>query len=128
MGLKKVKGGKLITWYENEILELPIHETYAEKATEKIEILLNESKDDCWIYRRDSRIQRKMKKTILTTAEGIPYLSPEITLLLKSKNPEPKDETDFRNIVNFLDDEQKAWLQTSLKLLNSAHPWIESLN
>nr|WP_054024938.1 hypothetical protein [Bacillus sp. FJAT-28004] len=125
---KKVQGGKIITWSENEILELPIHETYAEKVTEKIEILLNESDNDWWIYRRDSRIQREMQKTILITANGIPYLSPEITLLFKSKNPEPKDEKDFKNIVNYLDGEQKAWLQTSLKLVYTEHPWIESLS
>jgi hypothetical protein len=110
----KVKGGKVITWSENELLQLPIHETYAEKANAKIEILLNESEEDFWIYRRNSRIQRKMNKTILTTANGIPYLSPEITLLFKSKNPEPKDEMDFRNTVKFLDDEQKAWLKHRL--------------
>ncbi|SDP28271.1 hypothetical protein SAMN04487897_1645 [Paenibacillus sp. yr247] len=124
----KVQNGIITPWKRNEILVPPIHETYAEKGFEKIEILLNESNAEYWIYRRDTRIQREFNKTILTTNSGIPFLSPEITLLYKSKNPRPKDEIDFRNIYEYMSIEQKQWLQYSLKLIYTEHPWIELLS
>ena len=126
--LKKVQNGIVLAWEKNEHLALPIHETYAEKASEKIEILLNESDSECWLYRRDSRIKRELGKAILTTNHGIPFLSPEIALLYKSKNPRPKDEMDFGSSCNYMSDEQKQWLQESLKLTYTEHPWIELLN
>ena len=56
---KKVQNRNVLPWQRNEHLALPIHETYAEKAHEKIEILLNELDGEHWLYRRDSRIKRE---------------------------------------------------------------------
>jgi hypothetical protein len=125
---RKVQNGIVTPWKGDELLVPPIHETYAEKEIKKIEILLNESDAEHWVYRRDTRIQRELIKTFLTTNSGIPFLSPEIALLYKSKNPRLKDEIDFRNIYEYISIEQKQWLQHSLKLLYAKHPWIELLN
>lgn len=125
---KKVQNGIVIPWERNEHLVPPVHETYAEKVTEKIEILLNESDAEHWLYRRDTRIKRELSKAFLTTNNGIPVLSPEIALLYKSKNPRPKDEMDFRNMYEYMSMQQKLWLQDSLKLIYSKHPWIDLQN
>jgi hypothetical protein len=124
----KVENGIVTPWGHGEFLLPPIHETYAERWNEKIEILLNETDGDNWIYRRDSRIHRKLQIAVLTTKNEIPILSPEITLLYKSKNPRPKDMMDFANIYKHLDLEQKQWLQESLKLIYIEHPWMALLN
>lgn len=125
---KKVQNRTVLPWVRNEHLALPIHETYAEKANEKIEILLNELDGEHWLYRRDSRIKRELDKACLTTNSGIPILSPEIALLYKSKDPRPKDEMDFRNIYNYMSMEQKQWLRNSLKMIYIEHSWIDLLN
>jgi hypothetical protein len=124
----KVHNRKVLPWERNEFLALPIHETYAEKANEKIEILMNEVDRGYWLYRRDTRVKREIDKAFLTTNSGIPYLSPEIALLYKSKYPRPKDEFDFRNIYHYMSMEQKQWLQESLKLIYTEHSWIDMLN
>ena len=121
---KKVNNGMVTPWNKGEILVSPIHEIYAEKSNKKVEILLNESDGDDWIYRRDSRIRRKLEKIFLTTKNGIPILSPEIILLYKSKGSRPKDEKDFRNTYEYMSFEQKQWLQESLKLIYNEHSWI----
>jgi hypothetical protein len=51
VAFKKVQNRTVLPWARNEHLALPIHETYAEKANVKIEILLNESDGDHWLYR-----------------------------------------------------------------------------
>ncbi|UUZ94882.1 hypothetical protein LJK87_10420 [Paenibacillus sp. P25] len=53
---RKVVAGEVKPWSPGEWLELPIHETYAEKSDQKIEILLNEFDGANWVYRRDKRI------------------------------------------------------------------------
>ncbi len=120
----KVANGVISSWDENEWLPLPIHETYAQHKSEKIEILLNEKTEDVWVYRRDSRIIRELQKTILYTKEEVPFLSPEIALLYKSKQPRSKDIQDFNHVFEKLYHEQKSWLTHALKTLYKDHPWL----
>jgi hypothetical protein len=125
---KKVTNGKFEAWQLGEWLNSPIHETYAERLNEKIEILLNDLEGENWIYRRDSRIRREVSKIVDVNDENIPFLTPEVTLLYKSKNPRAKDELDFRNTLPHMNFEQKQWLINSLKTVYEDHPWIERLN
>lgn len=125
---KKVDKGKFAHWEKGEMLNLPIHEAYAENENEKIEILLNERDTHNWVYRRDHRIRRDVNKAILFTDKGIPFLSPEIVLLYKSKHPRPKDEQDFRNVYKHMSVEQKSWLREALNIVYAKHDWIELLN
>jgi len=121
---KKVIHGEIESWALGENLELPIHETYAERLDKKLEVLLNESEGTDWIFRRDSRIRKPKSEIILKTSEGIPYLCPEIVLLYKSKNPRAKDQMDFDNIIELIETERKEWLMNSLKIIYTEHPWI----
>ena len=62
-----------------------------------VELILDEGDREVWIYRRDERIRRSMPAVVQQNAEGLPYLSPEIQLLYKSKAPRNRDEVDFSN-------------------------------
>lgn len=121
---KKVKQGKIEPWGNGERLELPVHETYAERDDQKIEILLNELDGEDWVFRRDNRIRRPVTQIFMKSPENIPYLSPEIVLLYKSKNPRSKDEIDFHNTIELLDSDRKQWLKDTLKTIYEEHPWI----
>lgn len=121
----KVQNGAVLSWERNECLSLPIHEIYAERGNETIEILFNECDHAYWMYRRDHRIKREFDKAILFTDQGIPYLSPEIVLLFKSKTPRPKDELDFQHGYGSMSLEQREWLQGSLKVIYKSHPWMD---
>ena len=55
-----------------------------------------------WICRRDEAIRLPIAQIVLRTADGIPYLTPEIVLLFKSKATRDKDEADFARALPHL--------------------------
>jgi hypothetical protein len=57
------------------------------------------------------------------TDAGLPYLAPEIQLLYKSRNPRPRDESDFRLIAPRLDGDARAWLNDALARTDPGHAW-----
>ncbi|MED3552554.1 nucleotidyltransferase domain-containing protein [Cytobacillus praedii] len=124
----KVIKGHFHTW-GSEFLELPVHEIHASNMLngDKIEILLNETKDNDWIFRRDSRISYPLNSVWSFTKKGIPYLNPEIVLLYKAKNTREKDHQDFMTIKDYLDNEKKKWLRYVLELHEPEHKWLQFL-
>lgn len=110
-------------------MELPIHKVYVfnENTNEHIEILLNESNNNEWVYRRDLRICKPLNTIYSYNKLGIPYLNPEIVLLFKAKNTREKDNQDFDFVINQLDDKKREWLSKNLKLTNPNHQWIDYL-
>ncbi|MCD8778032.1 hypothetical protein MXE81_12415 [Mammaliicoccus sciuri] len=121
---KKVVNGQFYEWGD-EFLELPIHEIYIvnDETDEHIEILLNELKNNEWIYRRDLRISKSLNTTYSYTELGIPYLNPEIVLLFKTSHTREKDNQDFEFVIKRIDDKEREWLSKSLKLYNPNHKW-----
>ena len=125
---KKVVKGELYIWGD-EFLELPIHEIHASNSlTENhLEILLNETKDNYWIFRRDTRISLPIDLIWRISNTGIPYLTPEIVLLYKARHTREKDHQDFHTIKDYLQYEQKQWLRAALELHEPNHTWIQFL-
>ncbi|MDM5197272.1 hypothetical protein QUF79_04410 [Fictibacillus enclensis] len=99
---KKVCTGEFQIW-RDELLELPVHEVHAvnKKNGDHLEILLNESKENHWIFRRDLRISYPVHLLFRYTENSIPFLSPEIVLLYKAKNTREKDHQDFMRVKDF---------------------------
>ncbi|MGM7635027.1 nucleotidyltransferase domain-containing protein [Bacillus sp. Hm123] len=126
---KKVIKGEFHAW-GNEFLELPIHEIHASNGLndENIEILLNETKEDNWTFRRDLRISYPINSVWNITKTGIPYLKPEIVLLYKAKNTREKDYQDFVAVKDYLEDDQKKWLRDALEIHEPEHSWIQFLS
>lgn len=80
-----------------------------------------------WICRRDSRIRLDASRLISRTAEGIPFMQPEVVLLFKAKAVRPKDELDFAAALPRLDVERRDWLRAALTLVHPGHPWLGPL-
>lgn len=128
--LKKVINGEFSVWEKDEFLEPPVHEIHCfneKRQPPLLEVLLNETKGEEWIFRRDKRITKPISKLFLTTTSGIKFLRPEVVLLYKSKNPREKDEQDFQTAAKYLDFESKEWLRDSLSICYTRHPWLQSL-
>lgn len=125
---KRVIKGEFHSW-ENEFLELPIHEIHASKVLngDNIEILLNETKENDWTFRRDLRISCPISSVWSITKTGIPYLKPEIVLLYKAKNTREKDHQDFVTVKDYLEDDQKKWLRDALEIHEPEHIWLQFL-
>ena len=127
---RKIAGGKKEVWQRGEWLALPVHEIHCLNELmppTQIEILLNESNETEWIYRRNDKVRRPLDKIQLERGAGVKFLCPEIVLLYKSKLPRAKDERDFLAVVERLDAERKKWLKDAIEVCDSKHPWLQSL-
>jgi len=91
------------------------------------EILIANNDNDQWLCRRDPSIHRSLDSLVLFTSEGIPYLTPEIQLLYKAKDPRPKDQLDFLHALPLLTAGQHAWLAESLAQIAPQHEWLAAL-
>ena len=84
--------------------------------------------DDCiWMYRRNQWLSLSRDLTVEQTADGIPFLRPEVVLLYKAKATREKDELDFATTLPTLDDEAKQRLCGWLERAHPGHAWIGRL-
>ena len=114
--LQYVSKGVLSPWKKNTFIELPIHEIHAFHRQTKnacgnqLEILMNETKGEDWIFRRNPNVRLPVNKLFIRSVSGLPILCPEVVLLYKAKINEAKDKQDFQNTYPLLSVEQKEWL------------------
>ncbi|MEU8990587.1 hypothetical protein AB0C98_29950 [Streptomyces sp. NPDC048558] len=80
-----------------------------------------------WICRRDERLRLPYDAIIERTAEGIPYLVPELVLLFKAKAARPKDQADFDGALPQLSQARRDVLTGWLTRVHPGHPWLERL-
>lgn len=80
-----------------------------------------------WICRRDGGPRLPYEAVIERTADGIPYLAPELVLLFKSKQVRPKDEADFEETLPHLDPDQRSTLAGLLARVHPGHVWLDRL-
>jgi len=127
---QKVVNGERSVWHRGELLEPPIHELYCLNETadpKQFEVLLNESNENEWVYRRNEKVRRSLAKCQLTSGAGVKFLCPEVVLLYKSKRPRAKDERDLAAVVNHLEEERREWLRNSIAACEPEHHWLQSL-
>lgn len=90
------------------------------------DIILMDAIDDCWRYKRDQRVTRRIDE-ILWTKEGITYLRPEVQLLHKAPGLRPKDQQDFERCLPLLDPAARTWLIAALECAHPEQPWLDDL-
>ncbi|MGE7837580.1 nucleotidyltransferase domain-containing protein [Viridibacillus arvi] len=131
--LYKAEKGKLIPWADDEFLNSTIDVWVCKNIDSPwaFQIMLFDTEESNWVYRRENSITRAMVELFLMTTEGIPYLKPEVQLLYKagSSKVRGKDVNDFQTILPILTAKEKEWLKESLKKqFPEGHPWIKYLN
>lgn len=89
-----------------------------------LQVNLNDSEGDRWVYRRDRRVGRPLGEVVLRTREGLPYLAPEVQLLFKAKDPRPMDEWDLEAVLPILSRERRSWLDLAISKAHPDHPWL----
>lgn len=90
----------------------------------RFELLLDSSERGEWIFRRDSRVRLPLDALVRRSADGYPYLRPEVQLLYKSKAQRPKDEADFDAVAPLLDPSARRWLRAALERIEPGHGWL----
>jgi hypothetical protein len=68
------------------------------------QVMIIDSENDYWIYKRNDTIRRKLTDFGLTTSEGVPYIRPEIQLLYKGGSSliREKDYSGFRECLTYI--------------------------
>ena len=89
--------------------------------------MLDDSRDDIWLFRRAPEIRRPLSELVRVTPVGIPYLAPEIQLLYKAKRPRQRDVVDFNRTLPRLDVDSREWLLRALLVVHPQHEWINAL-
>jgi hypothetical protein len=90
----------------------------------RLDVMLEGGGPDEWVCHRDARIRRPLAEATGVTADGIPYLRPEIVLLLKARYSRPKDEADLDAFLPRLDAPARGWLAHTLAWLHPGHEWL----
>jgi hypothetical protein len=86
--------------------------------------MLDEACGQDWRSQRDPRISRPIASLGRVTADGIPYLAPEIQLFYKAKAARRKDQADFAAVLPVLTTPQRQWLHDAITLAyDQRHPW-----
>jgi hypothetical protein len=79
-----------------------------------------------WVSHRDPRIRRP--EAVGCTADGIPYLRPEIVLFTKAKRTRDKDEADFAATLPELDQAGRVWLAQAFATAHPGHRWLARID
>jgi Aminoglycoside-2''-adenylyltransferase len=105
------------------------HQTWAYDRAAKVwrfDVFREPHKGDTWICRRDTSIRRPYAEVFDLSADGIPYLRPEICLLFKAKAVRDKDRMDFEATLSRMSATQRMWLHAALKRVHPDHDWISA--
>ena len=124
--LRYVIDGQFYDWEQNQHLTLPIHEIHGTDGDgSSLEILLNETDDTTWYFRRNTLIHYPRYDTFITSPSGIPILAPECVLLYKAKWCETKDNHDLKYALPYLNEDQKIWLASAIEMNHGSHHWLK---
>ncbi|MFF7978090.1 nucleotidyltransferase domain-containing protein [Streptomyces sp. NPDC007901] len=80
-----------------------------------------------WICRRDESLRLPYGAVVERTADGIPYLAPELVLLFKAQGTRPKDQADFDGVLPLLSGARREALAGWLTRVDPGHPWLAGL-
>ncbi len=122
--------GRILPWVDPEDLDDSVFGVWIRPAPDapwQLEVMLADGDRDEWRFRRDPSITMSWDKLIRTTMAGIPYCTPEVQLLYKSKQARPKDDVDFARCLHRMSVEQRSWLVDAVARTSPSHPWIGAL-
>jgi uncharacterized protein (DUF952 family) len=128
-------GASLSTW-DGSRIEPPFHQVWARHGPGRpatveefaadptmLGFLLEQGHERRWVFRRHPAVTRPLQELGAATADGVPFVRPEIALLFKAKAPRFKDQRDFDRCLPHLDAPARAWLASALHQAHPGHAW-----
>jgi hypothetical protein len=122
--------GTLRPWRRGELLARGVDDVWCRPSASapwRIQIMLDEAEGDEWVSRRNPAVRRALTGLGDVSADGIPYLRPEIQLFAKARGTRPKDEQDFAAALPVLDASRRQWLAHAFRTTFGEHPWLAGL-
>lgn len=125
--LFSMSDGSLSRWRRGDALEGSVFGIWGrphDAAPWAVEVMLADGDRSEWRFRRDPTITMPGNRLVRITQDGVPYCTPEVQLLYKSKMARPKDDIDLAHCLHRMTAGQKRWLFDSVVRLTPHHPWI----
>ena len=99
----------------------------SQNAPWRFEFLFQEINDGIWTFRYDDSVQHSVDEIGGFSAASIPFLLPEISLLLKALRLRDVDEGDFQRVLPNLNQSQREQLSIDLGKIKPEHLWLSAL-
>jgi hypothetical protein len=96
-------------------------------GTYVVDVMREPHEGPTWICRHHPTIRLPYAEIICHTADGIPYLRPELALLFKAKYARPKDQADFDGVLPELSPAQRERLAELIGRGYPDHAWLARL-
>jgi hypothetical protein len=126
----EAKDGRLTRLLPGQVPRLDVHSLWCRPANATrwmLELMLDESDGETWVYRREPSIRRPLSAAIRTSNSGLQYIAPEIQLLYKARWLRPRDQRDFEAVAPRLDPMAREWLIDALDRAEPGHVWLSAL-
>jgi hypothetical protein len=123
----EAKDGLLSRLREGDTPGADVNSLWCRPANETdwtFELMLDDSEEDRWVFRRDPSIRRPLSLAIQRDPRAIPFLAPEIQLLYKARTVRAEDQADFDLVGPLLDSDARKWLEAALRKLYPRHVWL----
>jgi hypothetical protein len=123
--------GSLEEWEQGVLLPSEKHALWGREPglrdAWQLEVAFERSDETRWIYRRDERVSLALADFGIRDERGIPYVTPEVVLLYKSKSLRPRDDADLHKILPRLTAARRRWLAVAIGTIDPQHRWLEHL-
>jgi hypothetical protein len=94
----------------------------------RLDVFREPSVDGRWVCRRDESLRLPYDELIERSADGIPYVRPEVVLLFKAKGARPKDEGDLAAVLPRLPRSRRRWLAEAIDRAHPGHFWLADVH
>ena len=128
--LHAVGHGGLVPWEAGSVLAPHVFGIWGRPSADEpwaIEVMLADGDETAWRFRRDPDIELSGDRLVRRSPSGVPYCTPEVQLLYKSKMARPKDDADMARVLHRMSTSQRRWLADAMMRTDPDHPWIALL-
>jgi hypothetical protein len=106
------------------------HQTWVREMDSPIyhlEVLREPHDGDTWIFRRDPAIRVPYSAVVQRSSDGLPFLAPQVVLLLKAKTAREKDDADLDAALRLMSPRAREWLRRAMSRVHPWHPWLKRI-
>ena len=128
--LRVVGHGGLVSWERGTAIAPHVYGVWGRRSPAEpwaVEVMLADGDETTWRFRRDPGVTLSGDRLIRMASSGVPYCTPEVQMLYKSKMARPKDDGDMARVLHLMSRSQRQWLADAIERGNPDHPWIELL-
>jgi hypothetical protein len=125
--LATVSYGGLVAWEPGTTIAPHVFGVWGRPSPAQpwaIEVMLADGDETTWRFRRDPEISLPGTQLVQSSHSWVPYCTPEVQMLYKSKMARPKDDVDMARVLHLMSESQRQWLADAIGRSDPDHPWI----